>query len=118
MQLHTMSLFPKPASPPPPSPQENGSKKYFKSQAENCKISCLSVWIYVCLSVNLVVFDTIAQVLSSHLNGLQKGKPLHIKLLEIQENTDPNECQSPVNWEIVNIKYVVFLFSLLYSRHI
>ena len=85
---------------------------------ENCKISSLSVWIYVCLSVSLVVFDNIAQVLSSYLNGLQKGKPLHIKLLEIQENIDLHECQSPVNWEIVNIKYLVFLFSLLYSRHV
>ena len=56
-----------------PNPQENGSKKYFKSQAENCKISWLSVWIYVCLSVSLVGFDNIAQVLSSYLNGLQKG---------------------------------------------
>ena len=73
MQLHTMSLLPKPALLPPPTPQENGSKKYFKSQVETWKISWLSVWIYVCLSVSLVVFDNIAQVLSSYLNGLQKG---------------------------------------------
>ena len=73
MQLHTMSLLPKPALPPPPTPQENGSKKYFKSQVETWKISWLSVWIYVCLSVSLVGFDNIAQVLSSYLNGLQKG---------------------------------------------
>ena len=73
MQLHTMSLLPKPALLPPPTPQENGSKKYFKSQAETWKISWLSVWIYVCLSVSLVGFDNIAQVLSSYLNGLQKG---------------------------------------------
>ena len=59
------------------------------------------------------VFDNIAQVLSSYLNGLKKRKPLQIKQLEIQENVDLNEFQIHVNWEIVNIKYVVFLFSLL-----
>ena len=49
----------------PPTPQENGSKKYFKSQAENWKMSCLSVWIKVCVSVSLVFFDNIAQVFQS-----------------------------------------------------
>ena len=39
----------KPPPPPPsPTPQETGSKKYFKSQAENWKMSCLSLWIYPC----------------------------------------------------------------------
>ena len=34
--------------------KKKGSKRYFKSQIENCKISVsLSVWIYVCLSVYL-----------------------------------------------------------------
>ena len=68
-----MSLLPKPALLPPPTNQEKGSKKYFKSQTETLKISWLSVWIYVCLSVSLVGFDNMAQVLSSYLNGLQKG---------------------------------------------
>ena len=56
------------------------------------------------------VFDNIAQVLSSYLNGLKKRKPLQIKQLEIQENIDLNEFQIHVNWEIVNIKYLVFFF--------
>ena len=64
------------------------------------------------------VFDNIAQVLSSYLNGLKKRKPLQIKQLEIQENVDLNEFQIHVNWEIVNIKYLVFFFSLLYYRHV
>ena len=64
------------------------------------------------------VFDNIAQVLSSYLNGLKKRKPLQIKQLEIQENVDLNEFQIHVNWEIVNIKYIVFFFSLLYYRHV
>ena len=29
--------------------------------------------------------------------------------LSIQENIDLSECQSPVNWELVNIKYLVVL---------
>ena len=29
-----------------------------------------------------------------------------------------NECQSPVNWELVNIKYLVFLILLLHYRHV
>ena len=34
------------ASPTPlPTPQKTGSKKYFKSQADNWKMSCLSLWI-------------------------------------------------------------------------
>ena len=102
----------------PPTPQENGSKKYFKSQAENWKMSCLSVWIKVCVSVSLVFFDNIAQVLSSDFNGLKTRQPFQIKLLEIQENIDLNECQSPVNWELVNIKYLVFLVLLLHYRHV
>ena len=64
---------------PPPHPRplkKSSSKKYFKSQAENQKIPCLSVWIYACLSVSLLFFDNIAQILSSYLNGLKKRKPL------------------------------------------
>ena len=102
----------------PPTPQENGSKKYFKSQAENWKMSCLSVWIKVCVSVSLVFFDNIAQVLSSDFNGLKTRQPFQIKLLEIQENIDLNECQSSVNWELVNMKYLVFLVLLLHYRHV
>ena len=67
--------------------------------------------------MSLLFFDNIAQVLSSYLNGLKKRKPLQIKQLEIQENIDLNEFQIHVNWEIVNIKYLVFFFSLLYYRH-
>ena len=104
--------------PHPPTPQKTGSKKYFKSQAENWKMSCLSVWIKVYVSVSLVFFDNIAQVLSSDFNGLKTRQPFQIKLLEIQENIDLNECQSPVNWELVNIKYLVFLVLLLHYRHV
>ena len=68
--------------------------------------------------MSLLFFDNIAQVLSSYLNGLKKRKPLQIKQLEIQENVDLNEFQIHVNWEIVNIKYLVFFFSLLYYRHV
>ena len=103
---------------PPPTSQENGSKKYFKSQAETWKMSCLSVWIKVCVSVSLVFFDNIAQVLCSDFKGLKTRQPFQIKLLEIQENIDLNECQSPVNWELVNIKYLVFLVLLLHYRHV
>ena len=81
-------------------------------------MSCLSVWINVCVSVSLVFFDNIAQVLCSDFNGLKTRQPFQIKLLEIQENTDLNECQSPVNWELVNIKYLVFLVLLLHYRHV
>ena len=60
--------------------------------------------------MSLLFFDNIAQVLSSYLNGLKKRKLLQIKQLEIQENIDLNEFQIHVNWEIVNIKYLVFMF--------
>ena len=43
------------------------------------------------------VFCNIAQVLCSDFNGLKTRQPFQIKLLEIQENIDLNECQSPVN---------------------
>ena len=36
------------------------------------------------------------------------------QLLPIQENFDLRECQSPVNWELVNMKYLVVFFLLLY----
>ena len=65
---------------------------------------CVSVWVYC-------FFYNIAQVLSSYLNGLKKRKPLQIKQLEIQENIDQNEFQIHMNWEIVNIKYLVFFFN-------
>ena len=107
-----------PHSLPPTTSQENGSKKYFKSQAENWKMSCLSVWIKVYVSVSLVFFDNIAQVLNSDFNGLKTRQPFQIKLLEIQENIDLNECQSPVNWELVNIKYLEFLVLFLHYRHV
>ena len=51
--------------------------------------------------MSLVVFDNIAQVLSSDFNGLKTRQRFQIKLLEIQENIDLNERPSPVNWELV-----------------
>src|SRR5574337_220508 len=78
----------------------------------------LSVWIDVCVSVSLVIFDNSAQVLSSYFNGLKTRQPLQTQLLPIQENFDLRECQSPVNWELVNMKYLVVLFLLLYCRHV
>ena len=68
--------------------------------------------------MSLVVFDNITQVLSSDFKGLKTRQPFQIKLLEIQENIDLNECQSPVNWELVNIKYLVFLVLLLHYTHV
>ena len=81
-------------------------------------MSCLYVWIDVCVSVSLVIFDNSAQVLSSYFNGLKTRQPLQTQLLPIQENFDLRECQSPVNWELVNMKYLVVLFLLLYCRHV
>ena len=60
--------------------------------------------------MSLLFFDNIAQVLSSYFNGLKKRKPLQIKQLEIQENINLNEFQIHVNWEVVNIKYLVSFF--------
>ena len=40
--------------------------------------------------MSLVVFDNIAQVLSSDFNGLKTRQPFQIKLLEIPENIDLN----------------------------
>ena len=51
--------------------------------------------------MSLVVFDNIAQVLSSDFNGLKTRQRFQIKPLEIQENIDLNECQSPVNWDAI-----------------
>ena len=81
-------------------------------------MSCLYVWIDVCVSVSLVIFDNRAQVLSSYFNGLKTRQPLQTQLPPIQENIDLREFQSPVNWEPVNIKYLVALFLLLYCRHV
>ena len=74
--------------------------------------------LLVCVSVSLVFFDNIAQVLSSDFNGLKTRQPFQIKLLEIQENIDLNERPSPVNWELVNMKYLVFLVLLLHYRYV
>ena len=60
--------------------------------------------------MNLLFFGNTAEVVSSYLNGLKKWKPLQIRQLYIQEKIDLNEFQIHVNWEIVNIKYLVFLF--------
>ena len=78
----------------------------------------MSVWIKLCVSVSLVFFDNIAQVLCSDINGLKTRQPFQIKLLEIQENIDLNGCQIPLNCELVNIKYLVFWVLLLHYRHV
>ena len=62
--------------------------------------------------MNLLFFGNTAEVVSSYLNGLKKRKPLQIRQLYIQEKIDLNEFQIHVNWEIVNIKYLGFFFSL------
>ena len=49
---------------------EEAAEKYFKSQAETWKMSCLSVWIKVCVSVSLVFFDNIA-----HQTEEEAGRP-------------------------------------------
>ena len=104
--------------PHPPLPWKNGSRNLFQLRRKTGRCLVLSVWIDVCVSVSLVIFDTSAQVLSSYFNGLKTRQPLPTKLLPIQENFDLRECQSPVNWELVNMKYLVVLFWLLYCRHV
>ena len=106
------------ASPPPPSPDTTGQRKLFQRRRRTGRFLVLSVWIDVCVSVSLVIFDNSAQVLSSYFNGLKTRQPLQTQLLPIQENFDLRECQSPVNWELVNMKYLVVLFLLLYCRHV
>src|SRR5574340_831942 len=119
MQFQTMSSFPKPAWPPapPPTPQKKRLKEIFSISGGKLE-DVLYVWIDVCVSVSLVIFDNSAQVLSSYFNGLKTRQPLQPQLLRIQENFDLRECQSPVNWELVNMKYLVVLFLLLYCRHV
>lgn len=104
--------------PHPPLPRKNGSRNLFHLRRKTGRCLVLSVCIDVCVSVSLVIFDNSAQVLSSYFNGLKTRQPLPTKLLPIQENIDLSECQSPVNWELVNIKYLVVLVLLLYCRHV
>ena len=52
-------------------------------------MSCLSVWIKVYVSVSLVFFDNIAQVLSSDFNGLNPSAP---KQLPVQPS-DVTGCE-------------------------
>lgn len=120
MQFQTLSSFPKPAWPPapPPTPQKTAQRNLFHLRRKTGRCLVLSVWIDVCVSVSLVIFDNSAQVLSSYFNGLKTRQPLQTQLLPIQENFDLRECQSPVNWELVNMKYLVVLFLLLYCRHV
>src|SRR5574337_60990 len=121
MQFQTMSSFPKPAWPPapPPTPQKKRLKEIFSiSGGKIGRCLVLSVWIDVCVSVSLVIFDNSAQVLSSYFNGLKTRQPLQTQLLPIQENFDLREWQSPANWDLVNMKYLVVLFLLLYCRHV
>lgn len=121
MQFQTLSSFPKPAWPPapPPTPQKKTAQRnLFHLRRKTGRCLVLSVCIDVCVSVSLVIFDNSAQVLSSYFNGLKTRQPLPTKLLPIQENIDLRECQSPVNWELVNMKYLVVLVLLLYCRHV
>src|SRR5574341_1038164 len=106
------------ASPTPPSPEKTAQRNLFHLRRKTGRCLVLSVWIDVCVSVSLVIFDNSAQVLSSYFNGLKTRQPLQTQLLPIQENFDLRECQSPVNWELVNMKYLVVLFLLLYCRHV
>ena len=106
------------ASPTPHSPEKTAQRNLFHLRRKTGRCLVLSVWIDVCVSVSLVIFDNSAQVLSSYFNGLKTRQPLQTKLLPIQENIDLREFQSPVNWEPVNIKYLVVLFLLLYCRHV
>src|SRR5574342_342115 len=95
MQFQTLSSFPKPAWPPapPPTPQKKRLKEIFSISGGKLE-DVLSVWIDVCVSVSLVIFDNSAQVLSSYFNGLKTRQPLQTQLLPIQENFDLRECQS------------------------
>ena len=106
------------ASPTPHSPEKTAQRNLFHLRRKTGRCLVLSVWIDVCVSVSLVIFDNSAQVLSSYFNGLKTRQPLQTQLLPIQENFDLRECQSPVNWELVNMKYLVVLFLLLYCRHV
>ena len=50
------------------------------------------MWIYVCLSVSLLFFDNIAEVVSSYLNNLKKRKPLQNQtVLNTRKKIDLNE---------------------------
>ena len=105
--------------PHPPTPQKKTAQRnLFHLRRKTGRCLVLSVCIDVCVSVSLVIFDNSAQVLSSYFNGLKTRQPLPTKLLPIQENIDLRECQSPVNWELVNMKYLVVLVLLLYCRHV
>ena len=106
------------ASPTPHSPEKTAQRNLFHLRRKTGRCLVLSVWIDVCVSVSLVIFDNSAQVLSSYFNGLKTRQPLQTQLLPIQENFDLRECQSPVNWDLVNMKYLVVLFLLLYCRHV
>lgn len=96
--------------PHPHSPEKTAQRNLFHLRRKTGRCLVLSVWIDVCVSVSLVIFDNSAQVLSSYFNGLKTRQPLQTQLLPIQENFDLRECQSPVNWELVNMKYLVVLF--------
>src|SRR5574337_891495 len=102
----------------PHSPEKTAQRNLFHLRRKTGRCLVLSVWIDVCVSVSLVIFDNSAQVLSSYFNGLKTRQPLQTQLLPIQENFDLRECQSPVNWDLVNMKYLVVLFFLLYCRHV
>src|SRR5574338_910200 len=81
--------------PHPPLPSKKAQRNLFHLRRKTGRCLVLSVWIDVCVSVSLVIFDNSAQVLSSYFNGLKTRQPLQTQLLPIQENFDLRECQSP-----------------------
>ena len=59
------------------------------------------------------------KIAGENVNNLRYADDtMQTQLLPIQENFDLRECQSPVNWELVNMKYLVVFFLLLYCRHV
>ena len=61
-----------------PPPQKGGQRDILnlRWKTRRSLSVCLSVWIYVCLSVSLLFFDNIAEVVSSYLNNLKKKEAL------------------------------------------
>ena len=80
-------------------------------------------YIYYCgqesLRRNGVAIRVNKRVQSAVLGcNLKNNRVISVRFQGIQENFDLRECQSPVNWELVNMKYLVVLFLLLYCRHV
>ena len=79
MQFQTMSSFPKPAWPPapPPTPQKKTAQRnLFHLRRKTGRCLVLSVWIDVCVSVSLVIFDNSATSPSYLVRNRTLGQPL------------------------------------------